>query len=584
MIMDLKLDISPKLIKSIVSVYTDINRVFMEYIDNSIDNAEQFFDKITNSYTKLIEIKIWFHGSTHKDSMLKVEDNCAGIDDISKITASLGDSDKANNTFLNGQFGFGVYSFMAVCNTLKISTKVKNNQKIKTIELKSDLFDKSKTDDVNLGSILEAVTKSQNSWTVVVLSDFKKDKFKEISINEIRKEIEKHFEVILSRGNIKISIQKGKNKSVECKPFNYSTYNGSEFKKEINTLYCTNSKKYSTLKEIDIKYTPVTIYLKVTKDKAIDRKPFFVIKGRRIADISDIKAFRTYSKGLIWSHPNVTGYVDVTGCLEPTIARNEIKNTQRSKALFQTLLKYEDDIKKFVEDNLNRITTHQFKRLESILNKAVSDLLNESEIEKRRTLSKVRLNNIDTITNTGYETTKKFTITSQEDDLSDNVKNVNNAASNLSNTALAKKSLKREPPSYTYEIPVKAKKTKNQNTSGNGESVGINIQIDHENDPLKDRNNKSLRSILFESYIVIYKKHPEFMKRLNESSHGIPKISSSLITYLCCEILIHFKSINKFSKDESVDKKILFNDFLESLYLLENKLSGLKNKKLSEFS
>ena len=47
-----RLNIAPKLIKSVASMYTDINRVFMEYIDNAFDSAESLYNKGTNSYSR----------------------------------------------------------------------------------------------------------------------------------------------------------------------------------------------------------------------------------------------------------------------------------------------------------------------------------------------------------------------------------------------------------------------------------------------------------------------------------------------------------------------------------------------------
>jgi len=42
--MSISLNISPKIITSISTLYNDTNRIFMEYIDNSLDSAEDFFD------------------------------------------------------------------------------------------------------------------------------------------------------------------------------------------------------------------------------------------------------------------------------------------------------------------------------------------------------------------------------------------------------------------------------------------------------------------------------------------------------------------------------------------------------------
>jgi DNA gyrase/topoisomerase IV subunit B len=54
--MPIQLEISPRLIPNIANLYNDTNRIFMEYIDNSIDSAEDYFDG--NSYSRKIEITL----------------------------------------------------------------------------------------------------------------------------------------------------------------------------------------------------------------------------------------------------------------------------------------------------------------------------------------------------------------------------------------------------------------------------------------------------------------------------------------------------------------------------------------------
>ena len=54
--MSINLNISPRIIPSIATLYNDTNRIFMEYIDNSIDSAEEFYQEENNSYSKEINI------------------------------------------------------------------------------------------------------------------------------------------------------------------------------------------------------------------------------------------------------------------------------------------------------------------------------------------------------------------------------------------------------------------------------------------------------------------------------------------------------------------------------------------------
>ena len=53
------LRVSHQIIRSISDQYSSVpHRVIMEFIDNSLDSAEEFFDIQTNSYKKDIDICI----------------------------------------------------------------------------------------------------------------------------------------------------------------------------------------------------------------------------------------------------------------------------------------------------------------------------------------------------------------------------------------------------------------------------------------------------------------------------------------------------------------------------------------------
>ena len=77
--MPIQLKISPRLIPNIAGLYNDSHRMYMEFIDNSIDSAEEYFDANTNSYKKEILITFILSG----DNIL-IEDNCHGIQNLDK--------------------------------------------------------------------------------------------------------------------------------------------------------------------------------------------------------------------------------------------------------------------------------------------------------------------------------------------------------------------------------------------------------------------------------------------------------------------------------------------------------------------
>ena len=63
--MGIQVNISPRIIPSIASLYNDVNRIFLEYIDNSLDSAEQFYDQENNRYRKPINIEVKINGTKH---------------------------------------------------------------------------------------------------------------------------------------------------------------------------------------------------------------------------------------------------------------------------------------------------------------------------------------------------------------------------------------------------------------------------------------------------------------------------------------------------------------------------------------
>src|SRR3989344_6553933 len=198
--------ISPRIISSIATLYNDVNRIFMEYIDNAIDSAdEHWFDNLKNSYTRPIGVVVTIDGGSFRDGSISISDNCFGITDFTKVVESIGDSDKKNNRFTNGQFGFGIYSFMAGCSNLGITSKESNKEALH-LELNREQFDKKRVEDVKIPDPKTIKKFPHTSGTVVRLSGFDKNAWKSIESRILKEEIEKHFELILRRENLVVKI------------------------------------------------------------------------------------------------------------------------------------------------------------------------------------------------------------------------------------------------------------------------------------------------------------------------------------------------------------------------------------------
>jgi hypothetical protein len=335
--MGIQVNISPRIIPSIASLYNDVNRIFLEYIDNSLDSAEEFYDKENNRYTKPISIELKIDGTTYKNGKVLVTDNCLGMKNLEKIVQTIGNSDKKAQPWTNGQFGYGIYSFMAACKSLDIISKYENfdayklniNRKDFSVDDVSDLY----FDD------LEKVSYGQETGTKVCLSGFDKDMWKGIDVEMLNNEIEKHFELLLLRDNLSISFNSNNNISL-CSSYDYERFDGYEFQNTLQNLESSKGRKFPQLFSFKLE-SPIKIYLKLTEKEKLDKPPVFIKSGRRIAAIKDVKSFRSKHRSDIWGHPRLTGYVDLGNFLEPTIARTDFQNTPKSKAVFNALFEIE---------------------------------------------------------------------------------------------------------------------------------------------------------------------------------------------------------------------------------------------------
>ena len=360
-------NISPRIIHNIASLYNDANRIFMEYIDNSLDSAEEFFDRETNSYTKDITITL-----TVLNRSVSIKDNCYGIDNITNIVREIGNSNKKEQPWTNGQFGYGIYSFMAACGKLEICSRLRGSVSAEGMVIRKSLFNEDRLENVVIPDPF-LTEYSYDSGTEVVLSEFDKDMWKQIEFDDLKTEIEEHFELLLARKNLRIKlIDERKGEEHLCQQFDYDRYEGDKYEKYLDKLEIKGKKGYENEKIIPP--APIRVFLQVTKGKVISKPPVFITNGRRIAAVKDIKSFKSKHKSEIWGHPNMTGFIDLAGSLDPTIARNDFRNTPKSRALFNQLKELEPYILEFIKEENKRTEAQHYRKLEDKLTRALAKL------------------------------------------------------------------------------------------------------------------------------------------------------------------------------------------------------------------
>ncbi len=626
------LQISPRILKSFASMYSDTNRIIMEYIDNAIDAAELFYVRETNSYSKEIEITIELDGNSYDYARLMIKDNCTGIKDLSKLLSSIGSSNKIEDNNTNGQFGFGIYSYLVLCNSIYINTKHSENTYVEQVKVNASSLDvpdsqgaQFNVEKISLLDYEPTETPSPRTW--ITLEDFDKERFKEIDMKILWNEIQKHFELILRRNNIKITVIDFKrrrsdgNQSVyNCLPFNYESFDGISYEKTLTELEYIKGKKYASVEKLDISSNPVKIFLRILSKKSLDRKPVFIIKGRRITEVSYVKDFKSFDKNRIWSSLILLGFIDVTGIVQPDISRTGFQQSLYTKALFYTLLKLESEIKDVIASCISANSSTDFKLFEDELKKALKNLTNKkkrnnqkklnnnsdknSKLEKGKHLLKkdITINApvlLDTLINSTNRTKGEDYLYEFRDQsntfsiLNSERVNSNIEPNNLNIITQKRISDQREPVTvsiYEKSKPVRNNENPEDSMDANSFNLdGIGIKLDKQSEPRTDENDKPLRSSLVSGDIIIYMKHPLFQERLIISEDGFQRITSDIITYVAAEIITQYMILDMSDNTEEPSdleiytKQILWK-YVELLHDYIKGLKHLKGKKLSELA
>jgi len=600
--MSITLHISPRIIPSIATLYTDITRIILEYIDNSLDSAEFFYDRANNRYTKSIEIIVVIDGGRLRNGRVVVYDNCFGIANLPKVVNSIGNSDKKAQAWTNGQFGYGIYSFMACCKNLEITTKLENDAPY-YIPINRDQFDTDHQEDVIFPDpelkhsltlrkeeelLFSSSSKRANfesiSGTKIILSKFNRNSWEELDVKLLKLEVEKHFEFLLSRKNLTIKLVRGQ-QSYVCEPFDYNQYTGETYQNEIDQLITTH---YSTKHTFSL-IPPIKIFLKVTKGQEINKRPIFVSKGRRIAEIKSVKSFKSRNKSKLWDHPNVTGFVDLGNFLGPTIARTDFKNDIKSKAFFNALIDLEPLILDVVKDVNQALQERHYRQLEDRLNKVLSKLAKLDRINFRTDYLQGGTVNL-TAGSSGSAaedgqgsdvpipmgTGSKPTSTEGV-----GVDNGNGTGTTESPGSIpgpedgGPSPVNKEPDNPFQDSEFKARERKRS---------GFNIRLVDRDPDVNEETSQPIRSQINADEIIIFKQHPDFEARVDTSRRGKQKITQRLITYLAGEITVHYKDTfhNKVGQREY--NKTMFIGLMDFVYQFENALSDLAGMNLSDFN
>lgn len=551
-----KLNYDKGSIIQLTQIFLDEYQCSSEYISNGIDSGEDFYNPSIQEYSKEIKIEVIKINGNKNEQKVIIKDNASGMKINPNKAYTIFHSSKRNDPRTAGMYGMGMFSALNLCNNIQFDTRRMNEDYFRfNISAKTFKVSNDQSPEIEIQKI-KAQKNDVFTGTTVTLSSFKEGVFEDIDLKILKNRIEKYFEQILNRKNIKVILKEDNREEIICQGFNYSDYSETEpYVKIINELHVTHSKKYKTEKVIDISKNPVTFLLAVTKNRDLNRRPYVSLHGRWITEISDIDHFRTAYKYPIWSRNDIYCYMDATSVLETTPTRREIKKTELSKALFSTLNKLEPEILEYIESHSVTTYSERFQTIEGKINEILSEYKMKPDAGDNVGRFKEYVINSYRIHETKADNRKTGSIKEKAVTTKTNPLNEHTGRRNK----------------VTIKFPSNSGEGLDKNNS-------LRFKIDDVNEPYRDENGILLRSIIRDNTIILFQKHEEFRKRVFHSKKGYYEFSPRSIHYIAIEILTHVKEVETRNKDEPYEN--LYRDFATEVYRLEEKLNELNGERI----
>lgn len=541
---DLHISNPPGLLNEIARRYESLLRIILEYPDNALDDAEELH-RAADGYPYLIRIEVVLDPSTRT---VTIRDNCRGMprETLERIVRNVGESAKRGVSWLNGQFGFGVHAFRAAADTIRFRTKQAGGPHLE-LTLHRDQYTGIRRPYEISGSF----PTDTGTGTELVIGPIDPDWFEEVTGEDVRREIELHFERLLARPNLEVTVQENGNSPLRCQPFDYSSVPGTEFQ-----------RKFSL--KVRQQLYPVEVQLKVTEVEFPSRSARFFARGRRINEVARIGSFVRKSQGKVslWGHPHLVGFIEVGEAVQPMITRDEFKRDSGRGALYRAMLKLESDIQTELEklDDARRVVT--LNRLENVLRDILDDLARQDRIRLR---TEIRAGGdtgqrVDGGAGEGDEDGGPHRVKSKEKggahggggDLPDGPDN-----DSPGHGSGPKEGGHQLDPDLPGADGQKRKRS------------GFDIQF---MSLPPDSEGRVRRSLLLEGTLVINTEHPDFQERIKHTRHGRPKVTPRLCAYLAAVISAHYKDQFYLQQHRQPDRAQLFEDQVDFICRFESAL------------
>jgi len=381
--MNQKIKIHTRLLLAQAGSYDNVEKSIAEFVDNSLDSAEELRDDSLN-YKRPIKIEVDFQGSTKKTSQITIKDNCVGMDreELVRICTEVGNSKKKNQSFSNGQFGFGIFSFSEFFEEITIQSKNEESTYANQVTISKSSLENNK--EIKFEKINKLTFNNSNSGTIIILREYSKRNWKNVNKDKLVKFLSQHFERLLGSKGLEIVIR-DKNGQEILTPHNYDNFDGVSLVEKSDSLPKMELYKVkkgqanaliggSTVENMEC-------YIKVVKSRNLAEKPFFIaIKGRRIGNVKDAISNTKLLDMAIWSSPYLTGYFDLGSFAQPDISRTKIKAGDSKKSIIEYLKRKEKDIKELLDDRNKLNEDKSWNDTASKINDILKDMTKEYNV------------------------------------------------------------------------------------------------------------------------------------------------------------------------------------------------------------
>ncbi len=534
-----------QLLNLLAEGYKTLSKALMEYIDNSFDSADDFWDGKKYSRNILIEVIV-----ERSKGKISIKDNCTGMDrqQIKGLANSINESEKKRReqkrAWVNGQFGLGAHAFRFFAQSITVASKTINNSQV-AINIDRDEPNGRlvSIDDVEFSS----------TGTLVDLNDIDRKDLKNLNLEELQKDIQTYFEMLLRR-NVQVTVvDKDSGKELICIPFNYDSVDGIPIIKVIS-MWNEGKTKVATEEG-----KGVLVNLKVCTQK-INRPPFFSRKGRRINYIAHMDSFmrRTEHRKKVWENYYLTGYIEVNDNLSPVITRDDFEGgkgkTMKRSAIYSEIVKLEDDIYSAIETVNKDKSNESFKTLASLLSDLLSDLAKEDILRLR-------------YESNGDKNKKDNNQLVEPDEKSDKVFEVFKPGDHGEHDVIEEHNKE--------TIPAKPSTEGVEGRQVNKEKEGVQIAF---STLLADN-----RSAYGDGTITIFTNHKDFQERAGHTTEmelGQMRITPRLANYLAAVISSEYKEIFYQQRKLEPNRKNILDEQIDFIFRFEGKMKDYINQPL----